>query len=77
MSVTNGPISSSDGFGVTTSSTSGWLIATKGDIIRVVTPKSPLAAGTGQIGEICWDTGFVYICTAANTWKRAALTGGY
>lgn len=35
------------------------------------TPAS--AAATGKAGSICWDANFVYICTAANTWKRAAI----
>lgn len=29
---------------------------------------------TGNPGEICWDSGYIYVCTAANTWKRAALS---
>jgi hypothetical protein len=32
---------------------------------------------TGSIGQICWDTNYIYVCTATNTWKRTALTGGY
>jgi len=36
------------------------------------TPASSSAAGT--IGQIQWDSGYVYVCVAANTWKRAALT---
>jgi len=32
---------------------------------------------TGTIGQICWDSGYIYVCTATNTWKRVALTGGY
>lgn len=32
---------------------------------------------TGSVGEICWDATYIYICTATNTWKRVALTGGY
>jgi hypothetical protein len=40
-------------------------------------PSSPASSSTGSTGEVRWDTGFVYICTATNTWKRAALTGGY
>lgn len=35
------------------------------------TPASAAAAGT--IGTIAWDTGFIYICTATNTWKRVAI----
>jgi hypothetical protein len=28
---------------------------------------------TGTPGQFAWDTGYLYICTAANTWKRVAL----
>lgn len=29
---------------------------------------------TGNAGEICWDTNYIYVCVTTNTWKRAALT---
>jgi hypothetical protein len=29
---------------------------------------------TGTTGTIAWDSNFVYICTATNTWKRSALS---
>lgn len=32
------------------------------------------ASSTGTAGEIRYDSGYVYICIATNTWKRAALT---
>jgi hypothetical protein len=35
------------------------------------------ANAAGIAGEICWDGDYIYVCTATNTWKRAALTGGY
>jgi len=42
--------------------------------IRVRTAKTPAsAAATGNAGDICWDTGYIYVCTATNTWKRAAI----
>lgn len=44
-----------------------------------VTPlaASPASSSTGVAGTIAWDASYVYVCTSANTWKRAALTGGY
>lgn len=46
-----------------------------GNRINVATSKTPASAtAAGTAGDICWDAGFVYVCTAANTWKRAALT---
>lgn len=38
---------------------------------------SPASSSTGIIGQICWDANYIYVCTASNTWKRVALTGGY
>ena len=35
------------------------------------TPAS--ASATGTAGEVRWDGDYVYVCTANNTWKRAAL----
>ena len=32
------------------------------------------ASATGTKGTIVWDTDFVYICTATDTWKRSALS---
>jgi hypothetical protein len=44
------------------------------NIIRLRTAKTPAsAADTGNAGDICWDSGYVYVCTATNTWKRAAI----
>jgi hypothetical protein len=35
------------------------------------TPASSSASGT--TGDVVWDSGFLYVCVAANTWKRVAL----
>jgi len=45
--------------------------------IMVTTSQSPASNGTGTAGQIAWDANYIYVCTATNTWKRAALTGGY
>lgn len=45
------------------------------DILRLRTAKTPANAGdTGFIGSFCWDSGFIYVCVATDTWKRAAIT---
>lgn len=36
------------------------------------TPASAGAAGTA--GMVCWDSGFIYVCTATNTWKSVAIS---
>ena len=41
-------------------------------IIPTHTPASASAAGTA--GEIAWDSSYLYVCTASNTWKRVALS---
>ena len=35
------------------------------------TPSS--SSDTGTAGQFAWDTNFIYICTATNTWKRVAI----
>ena len=49
----------------------------KADSIRIVDTQTPASNGTGTQGEIAWDADYIYVCTATDTWKRAALTGGY
>lgn len=45
------------------------------DILRLRTAKTPASAGaTGNAGDICWDSSYVYICVDTNTWKRAEIT---
>ena len=29
---------------------------------------------TGTPGQICWDAGYIYVCTSTNVWKRVALS---
>jgi hypothetical protein len=46
------------------------------DHVRVRTAKTPASAtAPGNPGDICWDANYLYVCTAANTWTRAALAG--
>lgn len=33
------------------------------------------ASSTGLAGQIAYDSSYIYVCTAANTWKRAAIAG--
>lgn len=43
------------------------------DLFRLRTAKTPSSAGdTGNQGEYCWDSSYLYICTATNTWSRIA-----
>lgn len=40
-------------------------------IVGTHTPAS--AAATGSAGMVAWDASYIYVCTASNTWKRAAI----
>ena len=35
------------------------------------------ASDPGTVGQVCWDSTYIYVCTATNTWKRCQLFGGY
>lgn len=41
---------------------------------RLLSGVSPAnSTSNGISGDIAWDSGFVYICVATNTWKRAPI----
>jgi len=43
------------------------------DTMRLRTARTPASAGaTGNAGDICWDSSYLYVCTATNTWRRIA-----
>lgn len=45
------------------------------DIIRLRTAKTPASASaTGNAGDICWDSSFIYVCVSASSWKRVAIS---
>ena len=59
----------------TSSDSGGALFQVNDDRIRISTAKTPASASAaGTAGEICWDTNYIYVCTATNTWKRTAIT---
>lgn len=40
----------------------------------IANPTPPAsAASAGMQGEVSWDSNFIYVCIAANTWKRVAI----
>jgi hypothetical protein len=53
----------------------GTLIANAAsNAFRITTAQTPAsAAATGTAGTIAWDSSYIYVCTATNTWKRAAI----
>lgn len=52
-------------------STGIWTIA--GALIMSTTATPASAAATGTTGQIAWDSSYIYVCTATNTWKRVAI----
>jgi len=64
---------------VTVGGSSKLSLSKAGDLTvagRINLPSQPPTAATdpGVTGDIAWDTDFVYICVASNTWKRAAIS---
>lgn len=48
---------------------------TQTDQFRLTNSNVPSSASdTGTAGDVAIDTNYIYICTAANTWKRAAIS---
>jgi hypothetical protein len=51
------------------------FFATSGSVIRIATPRTIVNSNDpGLVGEICYDSSYVYVCVDANTWKRSALS---
>jgi hypothetical protein len=75
MTSFNGPISSSSNeFGDPVTSTLSYYITTSGDTMRICSSRTPSSSSaSGDTGEYCWDSNYLYVCTATNTWKRIAL----
>lgn len=53
--------------------TNGGTVTLAGSLIvsTAQTPANASAAGTA--GTVAWDADYIYVCTAANTWKRVAI----
>ena len=46
-----------------------------GNAVRIRTSDAPSSASdTGAPGEIRWDTNYIYVCVATDTWKRVAIS---
>lgn len=65
-------IDSSGNVGIGTTAPSAMLDVNSSKV-RVRSSHTPASASaTGNAGDICWDSSYVYICTATNTWRRIA-----
>lgn len=76
MSYVTGPVASTASlYGQPCSTSLGYYFQCDGDTIRMSTSRTPASSSaTGNTGEICWDSSYIYVCTASNTWKRCALS---
>lgn len=46
-----------------------------GNTINVPSSRTPASAGAaGAAGDICWDSSYIYVCVATDTWKRTAIS---
>jgi hypothetical protein len=71
-------ISSGGQVGIGTASptiSSGVGLHIAGSTLRLGTTRTPASStATGNQGEICWDSSYIYVCVATNSWKRIALS---
>jgi hypothetical protein len=55
--------------------TSNGNFAIAGNTINVPSSRTPASAGAaGTAGDICWDSSYIYVCVATDTWKRTAIS---
>lgn len=45
-----------------------------GSKLSIPTSTPASSSATGTEGTVAWDSSYVYVCVANNTWKRAALS---
>jgi hypothetical protein len=69
-------IRTSGDVGIGTSSpaiSSGTGLHCAGSTLRLGTSRTPASStATGNTGEICWDSSYLYLCVNTNTWRRIA-----
>lgn len=49
-------------------------IAVSGNVNFANTYVPANAAASGTVGQLSWDSSYVYICVATDTWKRANIS---
>lgn len=42
--------------------------------INIATKTPSSASDTGTTGDVAWDSSYIYVCVATNTWKRVAIS---
>lgn len=68
------PIATATAIGGVKSGNASVLIGTDGTLTSAVLPQTPASASAaGTANTITYDSGFIYVCVATNTWKRVAI----
>ena len=49
------------------------LVVSGGNLVLSTSYTPPSSSSTGSIGELAWDSDFLYFCYAPNTWGRVAV----
>jgi hypothetical protein len=60
-------------FNNTGATTFAGAVTIAGTVIHTLSATPASASATGTVGTMSWDANYIYICTAANTWKRVAI----
>lgn len=60
-------------YGIFDASTANQKLTINGLLNQSVSKTPASAAATGTTGDICWDSSYIYICTATDTWKRVEI----
>ena len=72
----NGGAIDGTNIGATTPGTGAFsALQANADHIIITTSQTPASASAaGTQGEVAWDSDYIYVCIATNTWKRVALS---
>ena len=66
-------IDGSGNVGLSTTSPTA-LLDVNSNIIRLRQSKTPASAtAAGNAGDICWNSDYIFVCVATNTWKRTLI----
>ena len=60
------------GIGTNSPSTNLDINSNKFRVRNSKTPSSP--TDTGNSGDICWDSNYIYVCTSTNNWSRTPIS---
>jgi hypothetical protein len=75
MSIVQYLCASNNEFGDPCSTTYDNYITNSGDTLRILNSRThSSSSSTCYQGEICWDSNYLYVAIADNTWTRCALS---